>query len=284
MKRILFTGASGFIGRNVIPLLCKENEIFIPRRNELNLLSELEVRDYIKENKIEIVINAANPDYTKSDMDDQINEFENRMRIFLNLYNAKDYYSFMYNIGSGAEYNKFYDIRYVNEKQYGVTIPYDGYGLAKFTMHEIIKSCDKACDLIVFAIYGPTDHESKFITHCVDSCLKDKDITIRQDCFFDYLYVDDFAGILDYFINNIPRYKEYNITTGNRYLLSDIAKTVIDIMKTDNKIVLLSEGMNNEYTADNSRLISEIGEFKFTSLRQGIVNYLQSRGIHSDSL
>ena len=37
MKKILFTGGTGFLGRNLIPLLSKKYHIFAPGRKELNL-------------------------------------------------------------------------------------------------------------------------------------------------------------------------------------------------------------------------------------------------------
>ena len=277
MKNVLFTGASGFIGRNVCPYLEEKCNLFTPGRNELNLLDETEVYEFIKDNKIDIVINSANPNYIRTDLDPKEREFEDRLRIFLNLRKAKDLYEAMYNIGSGAEYDKAFDISMVSETEYGKRIPYDSYGVAKYAMHEILKNDDNIYDLIIFAIYGPTDHFTKFISHCIDSCEQKIDITIRQDCYFDYLYVMDFAKILEYFIHNKPNYKEYNITTGSRVLLSDIAKLVIDIMGTDNKIKILSEGYNKEYTADNTRLLNEIGGFEFTSLRDGIINQINSR-------
>ena len=274
MKNVFFTGSSGFIGRNVCPYLSNKHHLFIPRRDQLNLLDEKEVFDYIKSNHIEIVINAANPNAIRTDRDLKDKEFEDRLRIFLNIRNARELFDFCYNIGSGAEYNKAYDIKMVSEFEYGKTIPYDSYGMAKYAMHEISKNDENIIDLITFAIFGPTDHYSKFITHCIDSCKKNVDITIRQDCYFDYLYVMDFAKILDFFINHIPKYKEYNITTGNRYLLSDIAKIVMDVMNVSNNIVFLHDGLNNEYTADNARLCEELGEFSFTSLRDGIIGQI----------
>ena len=278
MKRVLYTGASGFIGRNVCPYLKDKCELFTPGRNDLNLLDEKSVIEYIKDNKIEIIIHAANPNYVRSDKDSKDKEFEDRIRIFSNLMNASEHYEYMYNLGSGAEFNKQYDICMVKEEDFGKTIPYDSYGLAKYVMHKMIENSSKICNLRVFAIYGPTDHESKFITHCIDSCLAKQKITIRQDCYFDYLYVMDFAKILEYFIYNIPKYNSYNITTGSRIKLSEIAKIVLELMDSSEGIDILSPGMNKEYTADNQRLIDEIGDFDFTDLREGIMCQIKSKG------
>ena len=36
------------------------------------------------------------------------------------------------------------------------------------------------------------------------------------------------------------------------------------------EIIIKNEGLNKEYTANNSRLLSQIGQFKFTSYSNGI--------------
>ena len=270
MKRVLFTGGSGFIGRNIVPKLSEMFEIYAPSRNELNLLDAKEVRSYIISNKIEIVIHSANPNPVKNNLDKADNFFEDSIRVFMNLYEAQEHYEMMYTFGSGAEYDKSLDMIDVKEDEYGRSIPYDTYGLIKYTIHQIIEKSDKQCNLRLFAVYGPTDHESKFITHVIRSILEGKDITIRQDCYFDYMQVMDLVDILSYFIENKPKYKAYNIASGKKHMLSEIAGMVKEQMNSDSKIVILKEGLNKEYTADINRLYDEIGDITFTELREGI--------------
>ena len=282
MKRVLFTGGSGFIGRNIVPELKKICELYAPSRSELNLLDADEVMNYIIDNKIEIVIHSANPNPVKNELDKSDRFFEDSIRVFLNLYRAEKHYDMMYTLGSGAEYDKSLDITCIKEDEYGRSIPYDTYGLIKYTIHQMIEKSDKQCNLRLFAVYGPTDHESKFITHVIRSILDGNDITIRQDCLFDYMQVMDMVGILKYFIYNKPKYNAYNISTGKTYLLSEIAEMVKQRMKEmgliseklfakgEPEIILLKDGFNNKYTADNSRLLNEIGDYSFTDIKKGI--------------
>lgn len=270
MKRVLVAGSSGFVGRNTIGYLQTVCDMFTPDRAELNLLDEIAVREYIINNKIEVVINLANPNPVKNPLDKQNTMFEDSIRIFLNLFRAQDCYEMMYTLGSGAEYDKSKDAVLVTEEEERRSLPYDSYGLSKYTINEIISTSIKQCNIRIFGCYGPTDHESKFITHAIRCCLEKRDITIRQDCYFDYMHVYDLGKILGYFVNHTPCYRSYNVCTGTRVLLSEIAEKVKMIMGSSSNITILKEGLNKEYTASNRRLLKEIGDYKFIPLEEGI--------------
>ncbi|MBE5924467.1 MAG: NAD(P)-dependent oxidoreductase [Lachnospiraceae bacterium] len=276
MKKVLLTGGSGFIGRNIKEYLSGVCKLYAPTRKELNLLDEGEVRTYIKENKIDIVIHSANPNPVKNELDKPQTMFEDSIRVFMNLYNAQDYYERMYTLGSGAEYDKSKDIVLIKEDEEGRSVPYDSYGLAKFAINRIIEGSSKQCNLRIFACYGPTDHESKFITHVIHCCMKNEDITIRQNCYFDYMHVSDLGKILEYFIYNTPKHQAYNVCTGTRKTLEEIAGIVKEQMKSESNIVILNSGWNKEYTGSNERLLDEIGKYQFMSLEDGIKIQIES--------
>jgi len=270
MKRVLLTGGSGFIGRNTIPFIKDTCQLYAPQRSELNLLDFSEVKNYLNDNNIDIVLNFANPNPAKNVLDIRDRMFEDSLRIFMNLFYLQDSYDFMYTLGSGAEFDKRRDLVSVSEKDETSSLPYDGYGLSKYIINQLISQNEKQCNLRLFGCYGPSDHESKFITHAIRCCLNNEDITIRQDCYFDYLHVYDFAKIIKYFIENKPHYKSYNVCSGKRVALSEIALLVKRLMNSDSNIVALKEGLNKEYTASNLRLLNEIGDFDFISLEEGI--------------
>ena len=275
MNRVLVTGTTGFVGRNVCPYLKTKYETFSPNRSELNLLDATEVRNYIKENNIETVINLANPNPVKNELDKKENFFEDSIRIFMNLYESRDLYQMMYTLGSGAEFDKSSDIVLAKEEDL-LTIPYDTYGLAKYTINRIIEKDEKQCNLRIFGCFGPTDHESKFITHAIRCCMNHEDITIRQDCYFDYIHVFDLRYIFSYFIENEPLYRAYNVCSSKRVLLSEIAEIVKKEMNSSSNIVILNEGLNNEYTGSNQRLLDEMKGYEFISLEEGIKMQIES--------
>lgn len=275
-KRVLLTGGSGFIGRNVRKYLEGVCELYAPGRTELNLLDEQAVRQYLVQNNIRVVIHGANPNPVKNHMDKQDKMLEDSLRIFMNLYQAQDCYEMMYTLGSGAEYDKSQDISLITEEEAGRALPGDVYGLAKYMISCLAAKSEKHCNLRIFACYGPTDHESKFITHAIRCCMRGEDITIRQNCYFDYMHVDDLARILGFFICRVPRHKAYNVCTGVRKSLLEIAQLVREQMHADNKIVMLAEGWNREYTGSNRRLLSEMGDYAFISIEDGVRMQIQA--------
>lgn len=274
--KILLTGGTGFIGSNVIHVLRKKYDVISPRRYELNILNTQEVETHILKNKYDVILHFANPNPTKNKLDENIGMFESSLKCFMNFYRMREHFGKLLYIGSGAEFDKSKEIHKVSEHEFDKSVPCDEYGFAKYIMNHLAKQADNIYNLRIFACYGPGDWESKFITHCIRCVLNNQDITIKQDCIFDYLHVNDFAKILSYFIENTPLYHDYNIASGTSIPLLQIAQKVLEISGSKKEIKILKDGMNKEYTASISRLTNEIGDYKFMSLDEGITLQIKS--------
>lgn len=272
MKRILFTGSTGFIGRNILPMIEDIYDVCAPTRSELDLRDGDMVAKFVKKEKFDVIIQAANPNPTKNNLYDK-NEtmFEDSLRIFMNFYNIRHECGKLFYFGSGAEFNKERDVSMVTEEQVTDSIPKDAYGFAKFYMNELARRSDNVYNLRIFGCYGPYDHESKFLTHVIRCCLNDKDITINQNCYFDYIQVFDLAKVIQCMIEKPLKYHDYNICSASPISLKEIAERINDQIGRKRNINILHDGLNKEYTADNARLVNEFGNmFHFTSLDDGI--------------
>lgn len=271
MKKILLTGGTGFIGKNVLPMLKKSFEVIAPNRRELDLLSSVEVSKFLNRDSFDAVVHCANPNPVKNATDDSSdNMFENSLRLFMNLYTAHGLYGKLIYIGSGAEYDKTMDIVSVREEECFRSLPKDIYGLAKYIMNSIADKSENVYNLCVFGCYGPYDFHTKFITHCIDCCVREKPITIRQDCRFDYIHVYDLAEMMRWMITNDMRYHMYNASGGASHLLSELACKVRQQMKVNVPITILSGGLNKEYTANGERFVKESGISPTISIEEGI--------------
>lgn len=272
MKKVLFTGGSGFVGRNILPALCQQFDVFAPSRKELDLRDPRAVRAYLEKGQFDAVVHSANPNPVKSaDFDSADKMFEDSLRCFMHFYNCRDLCGKLLYLGSGAEFDKTMDMNCVREEEVHRSFPPDIYGCTKFIMNELASRTENVYNLRLFACYGPYDHESKFITHVIRSCLDGVDITIRQECLFDYLHVYDLGKVIAWAIDAPLHCHDYNIASGVQASLSQIAQEVRRQMDAPVEVTLLRDGWNKAYTADISRLKAETDLWKqFISLEEGI--------------
>lgn len=270
MKKILLTGGTGFVGRNILPFLKTRYDVTAPGRDELDIVNLQSVDAYLKNKRFDVLLHLAAPNSLRNQNDIPAERFNFIVRAFLNFErHAKEFEKIIY-LGSGAEYNKAFDISMAREEDIGVTIPEDPYGYAKYILNTIARNSRNIYNLRLFGCYGPSDPKGKFITDAIDCCFEGRAVTIRQNCYFDYLFVEDLAAILFWFIENTPKYHDYNAATGKRVSLYSIAEMVAEKMGNKLPIETAKDGWNNEYTANNGRLLTEMRDFAYTSLSDGI--------------
>lgn len=277
MSRILVTGGSGFVGSHVAAhLRLLGHEVRTPSRRELDLLNREAVISHLKTNKYDVVAHFASPSPVRSpEIDSYDRLFRDSLTIFMNMAAGSNYFGRMLYSGSGAEYDKRRDIVLAREEELGQSVPMDDYGLAKFLMNVVARQSENIYNLRIFACFGPREYEDKFITHAIGCCKRGEPITIRQNCRFDYLYIEDYAKAIAYFVTHVPKHHDYNVTSSSRVLLSAIAAMVRDEMNCDSEILVSNEdGLAREYTASNHRLLSETGDMGFMSLREAIHTYI----------
>ena len=258
-KTILLTGGSGFIGRNIHEsFLVDKYNVLSPSSLELNVADEKSVADYLHKHTVDVVIHAAvKPSHRNAK--DFSNIFYINTRMFFNLERYKEYFEKILVIGSRAIYdNRNYQPK-MKEDSWKEHITVDEHGYCKYVCEKVIAHCSNIYDLRVFGIFGKyEDYAIRFISNAICKVLFDLPISIKQNRKFDYLYVNDFMPILDWFVQNEPKYQAYNITPDSSISLYDLAVIVREVAgKPLHPIVISQEGMGLEYSGDNSRLKSE---------------------------
>lgn len=273
MEKILITGSNGFIGKNLHEGLSKDYEIYAPSKYELDLLNTKNVEKYLKENKFNVIIHSAN---TNSTRDKNVTEFEvldRNLRMFFNLEKCKSYFDRMYYFGSGAEYGINNYKPSMKENYFGKYIPSDPYGYSKYIMSKITEQDNNIYNLRLFGVYGKYEEwQRRFFSNVICMCIFELPIQIRQNVYFDYLYIDDLVEIMRWFIKNTPSKKQYNVCTGTRIDLLTIAKKIRQISGKKLDIIIKENGFKSEYTGSNKRLLNEIKEIKFTKTDDAIRN------------
>jgi len=265
-KKILITGGSGFIAKNLFENLKDKYEIMTPAREELDLLDSVKVFSYIKENNFDIIINAANydaaPNFTKKDPSKVL---EMNLNMFFNIARCEGYFEKMIFFGSGAEFDRDNWKPKMSEDYFDQHVPKDQYGLSKYIMTKYAQLSDNIYNLRLFAVFGKyNDWRYRFISNISSKAVLGLPIHVKQNSVYDFLYVDDLAKIVEWFIENKPKKNVYNVCHGRPFAWKEIAEKVVKISSKDLKIIIGSEG--KEYSGDSSLLLSEMKDLKFTPI------------------
>ena len=141
--KILITGSSGFIGKQLVKKLYKKNNLFLldkkkfPKKNtkffEINLLNEISLEDFFKKNKIDIIIHLASEIF-----DDDKNVYHYNTKTSQNLITmAKKYRvnNFIFT-STFSIYEKNYDLP-IKENQEPSAKNF--YGKSKYQVEKILK-------------------------------------------------------------------------------------------------------------------------------------------------
>ncbi len=257
--KILITGGNGFIGRNILQsTIAQKYMIIAPSSKELDCRDQASVDDFFKKNQVDIVIHSAvKPGHRNAkDFNDLL---KSNTMMFFNLERHSDKYKKMLVIGSGAIYDNRYYSPKMKESDYQNSIPVDDHGYCKYICEKVIEKSKNIYDLRVFGVFGKyEDYSIRFISNAICKAIFDLPITIKQDRKFDYIDVDDFTDILDFFIENTPKYHSYNITPDNSILLSELANIVLNVSQKQLPVKIAQPGLGLEYSGDNYRLKEEM--------------------------
>lgn len=285
MKTILLTGGNGFIGKNIRQsFLADKYAITAPRSFELNLADTESVDAFFCNHSFDVVLHAATkPGHRNAK--DPTNLFYTNVRMFENLVRHQDKFGKLINFGSGAVYDVAADNRLVSEDQIGLRCGKDDHSFCKYVVHKRIEALENVIDLNIFGIFGKyEDWEIRFISNAICKTLFGLPITLRQNRRFSYLYVNDLMPILDYFIQNTPAYKSYNITPDGETELLEAARLIQRVGGGEQPICVAQSGYGLNYSGSNARLKQAIKDVKFTPLAQAIEELFAYYKAHMDQL
>lgn len=272
--RVLLTGGSGFVGRNVKEyLMHKGYEIYAPTSTELNCLDEGKVKAHLQAHHYDVVLHFAVYGDALDHSKDGTKILEYNLRMFNNFAKYSSLYGKMIYTGSGAEYDKRYPIQMVTERSMQTrSLPVDQYGLMKYVVNQLIEVSDNIYNLRLFGIFGKyEDWRTKYISSLCCKSLKGLPLSLRQNCYFDYLWIDDFCHMLEKFIKiEKPAYHVYNAARGEKIDLLSLAHIVNEIADEKREIYVCREGYANEYTASNARIMQEIPDIVYTDIKESV--------------
>ncbi len=269
--KVLLTGASGFIGRNVAPRFSANHQVATPARSELNLLDPEAVRCYLERHRFDAIVHAASERSNRA-LGSAPELVERNCRMFFNLARNPHAFGRMLFLSSGAVYDRACVPPLATEEEFDARVPADEYGFSKYLCAKSIRADEEVYELRLFGVFGPyEDWRVRFISNACCRAVWDRPVVMRQNVFFDYLDVEDLARILEHFLAASFRHRQYNVSTGRPVDLKTLAAEVIEASGKQLEIVVRQEGLGSEYSGANRRLMAEIPTFRFRERKESIV-------------
>ena len=266
--KILLTGGSGFIGRNLVEELRERYEIVAPASAELDLTDAVAVERFVRASHFDAVVHTAT---TRSNRrtGSPAEMLDRNLHMYFNLARCHPHYGRLIHFGSGAEYGRPGLPAQVKEDDFGLRVPADPYGFSKYICTTHALAAPRTTVLRLFGVFGR--HEAwdvRFISNACARAVKGLPIVIRQDVRFDYLYAPELARLLPWFLEHEPKHAAYNVCLGRSYLLSELAAMVATASGTPTEIIIRKPGLAEEYGGDNHRMLAEIGGHRFRPMEE----------------
>ena len=267
--RILLTGGSGFIGRNLVEYLRHNHEVLAPTRTELDLCDPDALDRWFSVNEVDVVVHGAvRPGHRNAP--DPSRQLWSNLRMFFGLMRSAHRFQRLVFLSSGAVYDIARPLDRVAEEQLGVSVPADEHGLSKYTIAQYLEQVHRsgtadAVELRLFGVFGEhEDYAIRFVSNAICKSLFDLPITLRQNRTFSYLYVDDLGPIVERFLTGSHAQAAYNVVPDWTDDLVDLAERVRIRSGKDLPIVIGAPGSGLPYSAANERLRREFPDLRFT--------------------
>jgi len=278
--RILVTGGSGFIGRNLVEHLRRGHEVLAPTHGELDLTDDRAVDAWFRAHEVDAVVHGAvRPGHRAAQ--DPSRQLWTNLRMFFNIVRNGDRFGRLVFLSSGAVYDTRDALVRVAEDRLGVSVPEDEHGLSKYVIARYLEALGpqarpSVVELRLFGVFGKyEDYGVRFISNAICRTLFDLPITLRQDRRFSYLFIDDLLPVVDWALTAAAGHAAYNVAPDWTDDLHDLALLVARRSGARMPVLVANEGRGNEYSANNARLREAKPDVTFTPTDVAIDGLLQ---------
>lgn len=286
-EKVLVTGGTGFIGRNVVDELIKRGyEVhslvyppFAPEQKglvqyEMNLLDKESLEEFFKNHSFENLIHLAWYVGPKCHVHDLNLDWTIATLNLLKFFKESGGKKFL-GAGTISEYE--YKYGYLVEDQ-TPTDPQNLYGNSKNAIFNIAKVYCKQNNIDfkwprIFNLYGPAEKPQRLMPSVINSCLKGEDVKV-SDClkFQDYLHVEDTArGIVDVFESDIQG--AVNICSGKPVQLRTIVEKIAELTNFKGNILwgAIPAAFGDDLVTGSNEKLKSIGWKPKYNLEDGLL-------------
>ena len=272
MKKVLITGGDGFLAKSFKEYLNVDYEVVSCNRSSLDLNDSSSVASFLKQHQFDIVIHTATYDAApKNSLKEHAKVLESNLRMFFNLARCNDDFGKMFYFGSGAEFNRDNWIPKMAESYFDIHVPTDQYGFSKYLMTKHAEASHNIFNLRLFGVFGQYDDwRYRFISNACCHAVMKMPIHVHNNAIADFLYIDDLARIVHWFIENKPKRQTYNVCSGHAYEYIELAKMISEITNHSIDVTVNNQKADKNYSGDNSLLLEELGDFEFTLMPKSL--------------
>jgi UDP-glucose 4-epimerase len=269
--RVLVTGGSGFIGRNIVERLDAERyEVLAPRHAELDLLDADAVRAWLRANPVDVVVHSATKPGHRNAAD-RTGVLDAHLRMYASVARNPDCFDRLIVLSSGSVYDMRHYVPHMAEEYFDTHVPADETGFSRYLVAKHAQRSPTTVELRLFGVFGPyEEYAIRFISNAACKALLGLPITLRQDRRFSYLWIADLLPVLEHFMAEGAAHAAYNVVPDRTYNLLELAKMVRDHAGADVPILAGVQGEGTEYTGDNARLRAEMPGVRFTPMGDAI--------------
>lgn len=286
-KEVLLTGATGFIGRNVVnELLQKGYKVYAPSNSvslpemdnlvqiKLDLFDTAAVEKFLEENKFENLIHLAwytGPKCHSSEVNLDWTSLSLNLLKSFHKFGGKKFLM----TGSVSEYDFSYG--YLKEDSTPLTNP-SLYGKCKSSIYKIVSTYAMQTGMDfkwarIFNLYGPNEKKSRLMPSVICSILNNEDVKVSTCTKTqDYLHVFDTAsGIVDLFESEVQG--AVNISSGTPLKIRLIVEKIAELMDYKGKILygaIPTSFEDNFVVGCNEKLTNEVGWTQKFDLEEGL--------------
>lgn len=310
MKKVLLTGATGFVGQNISKHLKDKYSLLEIGSRDCDLRVQEKCEKLIDETNPDVIVHIAGTVGGIGANKENPGKFMYENLIMgTNLINKakENNVSKFIMLGTVCAYPKFTQVPF-SEKDLWLGYPEETnapYGIAKKTLMKMVETYHEqygfnGINLIPANMYGPHDHFNLTSSHVIPAMiLKVKKAIDNKEKFIElwgtgqasreFLYVDDCADAIELAIEKNVSPSPINIGTGKEIRISTLAETICEIMGFDGEIkynVSKPDGQPRR-SLDTSLAKEVLGFEAKTSLKEGLkktcdwfkINYPNIRGI-----